>query len=408
MMSTKNTIKRLKRLVNRRTLKLLLTDRRSFKAVISHQLRNGCGLNAQTLMRRRIAHVASFGTVNAGDTLLPTVLRDLFQQTIGGIKWDPLHVHDEVGEAEMKRLNKCRAVVIGGGGLFLKDTNRNAISGWQWPICQENLEKIKGKIIVFAVGYNRFRGQEEFDDFFVKSLQALVRKSSFVGLRNHGSIQNVSGYLSDDLKSKLSFQPCMTTMLRQIYPERFNGDVSGEEVVALNCAFDRASLRFGGHQEWILEQIAKAMKQIARRHRIAYFSHMASDEKVLQVLQREGVDFELVRLYDKSPLEVVENYKRVKVAIGMRGHAQMIPFGCGKPIVSLISHNKMRWFLEDIRTPECGVELGDGFRAETLVDTVDFVLSNYKDVRNKMLAEGDKFWDVTLANLSCIRASILE
>jgi hypothetical protein len=39
----------------------------------------------------------------------------------------------------------------------------------------------------------------------------------------------------------------------------------------------------------------------------------------------------------------------------MRGHAGMIPFGCGTPIISLVSHPKMAYFLADIERPEWGV-----------------------------------------------------
>ena len=36
------------------------------------------------------------------------------------------------------------------------------------------------------------------------------------------------------------------------------------------------------------------------------------------------------------------------LVIGMRGHATMVPFCLGTPVLSIVSHPKMRYFLEDI------------------------------------------------------------
>ena len=41
----------------------------------------------------------------------------------------------------------------------------------------------------------------------------------------------------------------------------------------------------------------------------------------------------------------------------MRGHSQMIPFGLRKNILSIVSHDKLKWFLEDIDHPEWGVDV---------------------------------------------------
>ena len=65
----------------------------------------------------------------------------------------------------------------------------------------------------------------------------------------------------------------------------------------------------------------------------------------------------MVRLHDTHPRKIIEAYAKPKLVIGMRGHAQMIPFGCKTPIISIISHDKMQWFLEDIQKPEWGVDV---------------------------------------------------
>ncbi len=375
-------------------------------AAVRHQLTNGIGLTVESLLHRRLTHVAAFGTHNAGDTLLPTVLRDLIQQKIGGIHWDPLHVHDLVNESEIRRMNRSDAVFIGGGGLFIRDSNRNDVSGWQWPVRTEDIEKIQAKLVVFAVGYNRFRGQDEFDDHFQSNIVKLVERASFVGLRNHGSIENIRSYLPAELREKVVFQPCMTTLLKHIYPEHFRIPPCEDGVVALNCAFDRASLRFGDRQNVILDRIAVAMKQISRYHRIAYFSHIESDKVMLPALERAAVPFEHVQLYNRPSTEVLERYRGVKLAIGMRGHSQMIPFGCGRPIISLISHNKLRWFLDDIEASDWGIEVDDPDLADRLVHLAGEVLDAAPEVTDRLKRAQTFLWDVTCANCERILKDI--
>ena len=50
-------------------------------------------------------------------------------------------------------------------------------------------------------------------------------------------------------------------------------------------------------------------------------------------------------------------YNGVQCVIGMRGHAQMIPFGLNCGIVSLGTHDKMRWFLDDIGAADWYIDL---------------------------------------------------
>lgn len=405
-----NFFKQLRRFVNKGNLDLLVRDQASLCHALHHQWVNGFGPTVETLFDRKFTHVAAFSSKNAGDTLLPTVLRDLFNMTIGGIQWNAKHVYDQVTDEAVHSFNEKAAVVIGGGGLFLRDTNNNNISGWQWPISTEHIQNIQSKIIVFAVGYNKFRGQDAFDEMFKANVQALIGKAAFVGLRNHGSIRSIKEFLPADLHGKIDFQPCMTTLLRKIYPEHFAASLApspDQQVIALNCAFDRSNLRFGGREQEILRDIAKAMRILGKEHRIAYYAHTRGDEAVIPVLRSEGVEFELVRMYDRPSQFVVDCYRRAKLTIGMRGHAQMIPFGCGQPILSLISHDKMRWFLDDIHKPEWGIEVAAPKLAENIVDSAEDLLRSARKVAEDLSSAQEMLWQITAGNMRKIAQGVL-
>lgn len=402
-----NLYKRLKRVAHPRILRYLFSKPENTINSVRHHLSDGRFLPTESLNDRPLVHVANFTTGNAGDALLTTVLRDLFSQQIGGLSWSKLHAHDVVGPAELSRFNASAGVVVGGGGLFLKDSNPNRVSGWQWPISVDSLHRLKAPLVLFAVGYNRFRNQQDFDPFFAQNLVELVRTAKFVGLRNHGSIRGVKSYLPEELHDKISYQPCMTTLISRIYPERFNRPVQRKQLIAVNCAFDRSHLRFGDREQEILGDLARALKVLSTDSEIRYFSHSKGDENFLPYLDKAGVPYSLVRLYHKRGEDIITAYREPSLVIGMRGHAQMIPFGCGTPILSLITHDKMRWFLDDIRHGEWGIELAEPELFDRVVTTAGQLLNNVAKTREAISAVQDRLQKITYDNLADIKSSLV-
>ena len=92
--------------------------------------------------------------------------------------YDSRPLRENVGPALVKYINRTAdAVVVGGGGLFLSDTNPNRESGWQWRISLDMLEQLEVPLIVFAVGYNRFYGQPDFEPPFSEHVARTIEKS---------------------------------------------------------------------------------------------------------------------------------------------------------------------------------------------------------------------------------------
>lgn len=348
-------------------------------------------------------HISAFSYGNAGDTLLPVVLRDLFSNTVGVKKWKNCNVHTFVDEKLVKSYNQSDLIVIGGGGLFLSDTMPNDVSGWQWNCSIDALTKINKPLVAFAIGYNRFRGQDDFKPIFTDHLNAFVDKAVFVGIRNHGSIEKLKPYLkTDELRNKLVYQPCMTTLIAKIYADYLQFDKK-EDFVAFNCAFDRQSLR--SSDDSYLKSIAKVALELSKLTSIKYYSHMPSDEKALPYFDELGIKYELVRLNNVK--QIVECYSKPRLVIGMRGHAQMIPFGCLTPIVSIISHDKMQWFLDDIGHPNWGADVLDPDFEEKLLDASIQAYNTYESRIQNLKIVQDKLWKITLDNLDLISNTII-
>ncbi|WP_217131732.1 polysaccharide pyruvyl transferase family protein [Streptomyces sp. AC558_RSS880] len=353
----------------------------------------------------QLAHVALFaeGQENAGDKVLPEAVRMCFDTDTGPRRWYQQPVHRLVDEAALEELNARRGVVVGGGGLFLPDTSPNGNSHWQWNVPDDVLARLTAPLAVFAVGYNVFDGQLYRRGRFAESLRVLVERSAFFGLRNHGSIDRVRELLPAELRDRVRYQPCPTTVARYLVPGWLD-PVERDDTVLVNCAYDRAGLRFGHDYGHFLGQLAGALKSLRDRADVRYAAHMPADEKFVHDLRREhGIALPVEQLYDMTNDGIRELYRRSRLVIGMRGHAGMIPFGCGTPILSLVSHPKLAYFLSDIGREEWGLSVHDRELGSRLVERAAALLDDHAAAVADVHGAQKLLWETTRSNLDGLR-----
>ncbi|MFF7448638.1 MULTISPECIES: glycosyltransferase [unclassified Streptomyces] len=353
----------------------------------------------------QLAHVAFYmdRQGNAGDKLLPETVRLAFGPDTTSRRWHPVHAHRLFDEAALERVNARRGLVIGGGGLFIPDTMPNGNSAWQWNVPDELLNRIDVPIAVFAVGFNAFDGQSYRANRFRESLLHLVERSAFFGLRNHGSIEKVRAMLPARLHDKVRFQPCPTTVMRQLV-DGWQDPARREDTILLNAAYDRAGLRFGHDYGYFLAQMAQAVRDLGELAEVRCVAHSLDDEKIAFDLRREhGISLPVIPMYDFDNDRIRDLYARTKLVIGMRGHAGMIPFGVGTPIISLISHPKMAYFLRDIERPEWGVSVHDRHLAARLVERASDLLADHAKTVTDVHGRQQELWKITEANTADLR-----
>ncbi|MET8585359.1 glycosyltransferase [Streptomyces collinus] len=353
----------------------------------------------------QLAHVAFYmdRQGNAGDKLLPETVRLAFGSDTTSRRWHSVHAHRLFDEAAVERVNARRGLVIGGGGLFIPDTMPNGNSAWQWNVPDERLRAIDVPIMVFAVGFNAFDGQSYRARRFNESLRLLVEKSAFFGLRNHGSIARVRSLLPPELHDKVVFQPCPTTVTRQLVAG-WTDPSYREDTVLLNAAYDRAGLRFGHDYGHFLNETAKAVRAIGAHTEVRCVAHSLDDERIAFDLRREhGISLPVIPMYDFSGDEIRATYAKTRLVIGMRGHAGMIPFGVGTPIVSLISHPKMAYFLRDIERPEWGVSVHEKNLGAVLTERALDILDHHDRTVADVHGRQELLWKVTQENAARIR-----
>lgn len=351
-----------------------------------------------------LSHVTYGLAGNSGDTALSWCVRRLFSLNKIASKWNIINVTAQVNPKIINDINKTKCLIIGGGGLFIPDTNNNNISGWQWAISKEQLHIIHPPIIIFSVGYNYFPGQLP-NTLFKDSINTLLKESSFFGLRNTGSVKAVKCLVDETLTDKILYQPCITTIIRKIYtlPPKVLSNT-----IAFNLAFDRSNIRFGGNKDEIIRKIIVAMRKIKQRgYKVIVVAHMPEDLEILSYTD----EFESVDTSRFLPQKLFEFYNGIDMVIGMRGHAQMIPFGVNCEILSLCSHDKMKWFLEDISSPDWGIDIRCNIQSLDNEIVKKFIEIHEKDHdrTKKRLAEAqENLFSITMNNLTKIERIICE
>lgn len=354
---------------------------------------------------KQLAHVAFYTDQqgNVGDKVLPYTVRSCFDPDTGPRRWHAIHAHRLFDEAALEQVNTRRGLVVGGGGLFIPDTAPNGNSVWQWNVPDPLLERIIVPLVVFAVGYNAFDGQSYRARRFRESLRLLVSQAAFVGLRNHGSIERVRSMLPAELQDRVVHQPCPTTVTRQLVPG-WRDPERRDDTILINCAYDRAALRFGHDYEHVLGELAKAVRALGRHGEVQCVAHSLGDERIVYDLRRaHAISLPVVPMYDYTPDQIYATYARTRLVIGMRGHAGMIPFGCGTPIISLVSHPKMAYFLTDISRPQWGISVHDLHLGDKLAELAAGLLDDHAAAVADVHERQQELWRITQDNMAKLK-----
>lgn len=363
-------------------------------------LKNEAGKNPNGIYH--VTNYKGWGN-NAGDVVLSKCVRDTLRNPLQA-KYKIQELSKPVTNQTIEDINKNKLLLIGGGGLFLPDTNENRISGWQWSVSQSQLKEIKIPVVLFAIGYNYFRGQNP-DRFFLENLEAILEKASFIGIRNHGSINRINELTNNRFKDKIDFQPCPTTIIRKLYqhlPKKRKSDI-----IAVNIAFDRPLYRFGNEYDRILSSVALSLKTLSGKgYKIINTTHITADKQFEIVLKRFGVQFRTVELQYEFPEKVFEFYNDAELVIGMRGHAQMIPYGLNTKIITLGSHDKMLWFLQDLEAEDWYIELqnrnADDLYDEILNKSLFLLGEGHENTVQRLINTQNSIFDLTQKNIGKI------
>lgn len=323
---------------------------------------------------------------NAGDIVIPdAVMKEL--ETILPIEdltWHPMNIRKRNWTQDnVDYVNTCDMAVLGGGGLFLHDTVKDSASDWQWDISTELLKNVRGPLVVYAVGFNLFRGHREFKSVFKDSVNELIRKSVYFSLRHRGGIEKLKAYADPELHDKITFHFCPTLTFAPITMEEKQKYVK-KKTVGVLVAGDRPHLRHKDLDTYI-SHISKVLEFLKKDGYKTYcIVHMVGDERIHGLLGKHFDDH--IVLGGTNNDFIYNVYKQMDFIIGDRGHSQLIPFSVGCKTIVPISHDKLKWFFEDVDMSEYGIEEDDPDLSEKIITLVkDFDEEKWNEQHKKAM-----------------------
>lgn len=334
----------------------------------------------------RIIHLCLAQGSNAGDIALKQAAQRELLRNFPKAQIKCIDITRVVwNEASVDFLNKnADLIVLGPGGVFLKPLKGN--SEWLWEISLEQLKKINVPIFDYSIGYNAFPGQKEFSDSFKEMLSVLMEKSILFSLRHRGGVQALANYLSPEDQEKVVFNFCPTL----IYPEPKAKDVflANKKRVGILCAGDRLRYRHKNMRVFGAQINDLVNKLKAEDYHTTLLLHRKGDEWIEHYCQNFD---QTVDLASKDIDTVYKCYSDFDYVVGDRGHSQMIAYACGSRVIVPVSHNKLKWFFEDIDHSQYSLNEDDPELAEkvySLIKDIDDELwyANYTENMNTFRA----------------------
>ena len=303
-------------------------------------------------------------------------------------------------------------IVLGPGGIFLLDeVNGKGIgklnnlpynsikrqSGYQWIISDSVLDRITIPIIVFSVGWNQFRQADRKQYPNKNSMIKLIEKSAYFSMRHRGDITDFLANSDPKLRDKIDFCFC-PTILNDVPITQHK-----KKIIGFQIANDRWQMRYGNKDQAYskFKHIAKTMEHFRKLGYEIHIIDQCLDTMFIDWLKytkQLRSQYKLIVLKGRSRTFQNEYYTRLETIFATRGHAQMIPMGLGTKVVSIISHNKLKYFLSDISADSTGVEFSD-ISLQTLLTaymstrTTDF-RSIVKTIKSNINSNLDKITNI--------------
>ena len=352
---------------------------------------------------------------NFGDKIHFFLLRKWFDQILypRKIKWKLKQLWSSTTRDEIKKINaNYDLILIGGGGLFLKDQKKANIknSGWQLNISTKKVEEIKTPIVIFGVGYNKFRNQGKFSKIFKKNINEIEKKTIFFGLRNYGSIKQISNFLVK--KNKPIFQPCITTIIAKLnYCKKIERLKNRKKVISIGLAGDRIKNRF--QNDKVFKKFTKTLNEmILILHKSNYDVHFVYHKNIDKIFEKyltiEVKKIIKIKNFTNETIDkAIAYYKSIDLIFAMRGHNQLVAAGCMTPCYSIITHDKISYFVNENNLNFFSCDVKNKLFDKKLISFCQTLNNNQlKIIRYKLKEILNKNYKVTLANTKYITKKI--
>ena len=340
---------------------------------------------------------------NYGDAILAEAIRYLFH-SFGQRQYfrieDGADNRYMLGPRMIEYANGFDAGIIAGGGLIIP---RNlTTSGWAFNSTVENARKLR-RTIVFALGFNLYRRHTSLPPIFKEHFESILENAPFVGLRNHTSIEKLKEIVDSRFHDRIVFQPCPTTFIRHL--------VEGYDTTSWPPLSKKVTLQVTFEAEVdkdrFAEQVLRACQAlVAQGYEVEIASFFAKfDMPMVEYLrEHEFDDFTFVEMNTEGRdlLKGPTHFSSVPIVISSRGHGAMVPFGAGSAVIPMNMAPKVEYFAKEVGLSEHVLDVDDPDLATSMVRAVERYTSDYESIQQQLQNHRQRFYEVSLDNLSRI------
>lgn len=318
---------------------------------------------------------------NFGDHALGLATRNLFRKYFYDkliFKYIDTHQYwIDIGEVD--RMNRdADLILIGGGGLIHTfDLNGKA---WMFHLPSRLINKIRSRLILFAVGFNQFRTQSKtLHQSVIDNLLAIQKHALAFSVRNDQSKECLerNGIVNVDEVADPGF------FLDGDYPH----PKIDNPYVVVQLAFDSPNDRGINTNLFVPNIVVSINHIISQGFSVVLAPHCKPDILISQVIKDNSAFPNKIFIWDyyKSISDdhlatYLGFYKYAEFVIAMRGHAQIIPAGMGVPFVTIANHRKHVDILNTLSMIDYCVDINDEL-ARCLIQKVDLLIQNSKTLR---------------------------
>ena len=331
---------------------------------------------------KNVWHIGGWGP-NFGDRVLQIATTDIIRQkSKDDLSFTYIDTQKTIWDHNLinKMNNEADLIVVGGGGFLFKRSieDKLSTSGWQLNMTAEQIRGIKKPIIAYGLGYNKFPSDpNNFSNYTIDNIQTFINKCDFFSFRNYGSYFAIKDMGID--VSKASIVPDAAVFAK---PDLFEHECFDNKKIkiGINWATDRPDQRFGSAEEsdrkmkiffnaireivhelgahvYLIDHLLKEDRNVVEKEKLHYVVKDILGDNVT-ILYNE-LNKELFPPFDYRAGFFTDIYRKMDLTIGMRGHANIIPFGQCVPNIGIGLHNKVKWFMEQVGRKEYLIDLKD-------------------------------------------------
>lgn len=296
----------------------------------------------------RIAHIHVWDKKNKGDYAIVLAVQELIKTNFPQCKIINLPVESlkVYSEKNLKKINSCDRVIIGGGGIFYS---------YFLPFSKKIIENILPPIYLFGLGYIKEVDAKSWPDKNISSVLFLAQKARGIGVRDI----NTKRFLeSNGLKKgvvEIVGDPAIA--LREKSPsqeiiKKLKLNKRGIKI-GLNLNYS-GWLGFGKWENDILKAYQETALYFKENHNadIYYLKHHPGEEKIYKKIGIKNI----IKV-DLAPGEQKYVYSQMDLVIGMMLHVGVMTFGALSPEISVAYDIRNYGFAEFISHRELVVDL---------------------------------------------------